>query len=876
MPPPDLNALLRDPAKLIQAIDRAEFEDSLYLFLRTAWQHIDPAPWTDGWPIEAIAEHLQAVVDGDIKRLIINIPPRMGKSSICSVALPAWTWAQPNSSATSGPSVPFLHASYSYSLSLRDSRRCRDLIQSAWYQSYWGHRFQLNSDQNTKHRFTNDKNGERLITSISSGVTGEGGNCFAGGTLVSTPSGPKPIEAIRAGDDVLAFDHLRGMVVKSKVKATASRTSDDIHTLCTTSGYSFRCTGDHPVFSPGRGYVTASALGRSDRLIVVGYKPRGAADQNPASAMRQLRRGSGQTAVRNQKSAQPRERGRLLFERLLFGASLDQARQAMRGLWRACQCSTFSVLFRGLQKDGEVGEAQEAALSPVRRIVQWLDGALLASVCGQNSFRADAGFRQFQFQTAGALFEPVQTDAGDCGRARRLSLRGVRNRGQDDQAWRSVAFDPPCASHRREQSEQCTREPDHALPAVPRQAPQGHIDHVASVARDGGNPERVYDIQVEGRSNFFANGVLVHNCIIIDDPNAANEAFSEATIQTTIDWWDTTMSTRLNDPKTGAYIIIQQRLAENDLTGHVLSKDVGEWTHLCLPMHYEPDRSFTTVIGWTDPREVEGELLWPERFGDPEVKALERSLGPFASAGQLEQRPEPKGGGVIKREWWTNWKEEAFPPMDYILASLDTAYTEKTENDYSALTVWGVFTTDPIAVASRFIDDDGRPQYIERTYAEQTPKIMLMNAWQERLPLHELVERVAKTCKTLKVDHLLVENKASGISVAQEIRRLYGHADFGVQLIDPKGQDKLARLYSCQHIWAEGLIYAPDRTWADMVITQVAGFPHGKHDDLVDTCSQAVRYLRDRGLIIRPPERIAEIDASKQYTGRTDAPLYPA
>jgi hypothetical protein len=310
----DLGGVIVDAESQLRELDRVECEDSLYLFLKYGWRQIDPSPWKDGWPIEAVAEHLQAVVDGEIRRLIINIPPRMGKSSITSVALPAWTWAQPFSSPTSGPNVQFLHASYANQLTLRDSVKCRRLIESAWYQGLWGERFKLNSDQNTKSRFSNDKGGERLITSIGAAVTGEGGSI-----------------------------------------------------------------------------------------------------------------------------------------------------------------------------------------------------------------------------------------------------------------------------------------------------------------------------------------------IVVDDPNAANEAFSEANIQATIDWWDGTMSTRLNDPKTGAYIIIQQRLAEDDLTGHILSKDVGEWTHLCLPMRYEPERSFVTSIGWKDPRTEPNELLWPERFGEDQVKTLEKVLGPFSAAGQLQQRPEPAGGGVIKR-----------------------------------------------------------------------------------------------------------------------------------------------------------------------------------------------------------------------------------
>ena len=525
----------------LRDLDRADCEDSLYQFFINGWKYIDPAPFAYGWPIEAVAEHLQAVVDGEIKRLIINIPPRCAKSSLTSVAFPAFTWAQRRKSDTSGPGVQFLHASYSQILTLRDSTKCRRLIESPWYQSLWGDRYHLMPDQNTKSRFDNDRGGSRLSTSVGSSLTGEGGNI-----------------------------------------------------------------------------------------------------------------------------------------------------------------------------------------------------------------------------------------------------------------------------------------------------------------------------------------------IVVDDPNAAQEAFSEATIATTIEWWDGALSTRLNNAKTGAFVVIQQRLSEEDLTGHILSKDVGNWTHLCLPMRYEPERSFVTSIGWEDPRTEAGELLWPERFGEPEVEELEAKMGPWTAAGQLQQRPEPKGGGVIKREWWQLWEREKFPPMDYVMAALDTAYTTKTENDYSAMTVWGVFSGgDQKALATRVIGrDEETISVIKRTYTQEHPKVMMIFAWQERLELHELVLKVSQTMKDFKVDKLLIENKAAGISVAQEIRRLYAHEDFAVQLYDPKSQDKLSRLYSVQHLFAEGLIYAPDRSWADQVITQVSTFPKGKHDDLVDTVSMGLRHMREIGLLSRGVEYTAEIEGQMEHIGSQPAPLY--
>jgi predicted phage terminase large subunit-like protein len=154
---------------------------------------------------------------------------------------------------------------------------------------------------------------------------------------------------------------------------------------------------------------------------------------------------------------------------------------------------------------------------------------------------------------------------------------------------------------------------------------------------------------------------------------------------------------------------------------------------------------------------------------------------------------------------------------------------------------------------------------------------MLMSAWEGRYELHELVEKVAVSCRKMKVDKLLIENKAAGHSVAQEIKRLYGHENFAVQLYDPKGQDKLARLYSVQHIFAEKMIYAPRRQWADTVIQQVGQFPKGKHDDLVDTVSMALRHMRDLGLLIRGTEWAADMEAGLRYvSNKQDVPLYPA
>lgn len=137
--------------------------------------------------------------------------------------------------------------------------------------------------------------------------------------------------------------------------------------------------------------------------------------------------------------------------------------------------------------------------------------------------------------------------------------------------------------------------------------------------------------------------------IVADDPNNAKEAESEAERQAVIDWWDGTISTR-GVSRGVAQICIQQRLHTLDLTGHLLTK--GGWEMLCLPMRYEPGRMTTTSLGFQDPRKVDGELLWPNLFSDSLVTRLEREMGAYHAAGQLQQRPSPRGGGMFKREWF--------------------------------------------------------------------------------------------------------------------------------------------------------------------------------------------------------------------------------
>jgi predicted phage terminase large subunit-like protein len=353
---------------------------------------------------------------------------------------------------------------------------------------------------------------------------------------------------------------------------------------------------------------------------------------------------------------------------------------------------------------------------------------------------------------------------------------------------------------------------------------------------------------------------------------------------------------RLNNPQESAIVVIQQRLHEDDVSGVALSREMG-YTHLMIPMEHDPSRHCVTVLGideegeevkWEDPRTEDCELAWPERFTKGVCDDLKRDKGPHAWAGQYMQSPEPRGGAIIKRNFWQLWNEPSFPNFEFIVASLDTAYTAKEENDASALTVWGVFRENQdvlVGTEGLWMPRDQKSQVVKAS--EGNPRLMLMWAWQERLEFHELIQRVIDTCTIskeskghpqFKVDRLLIESKAAGQSVGQELHRMFrSSGQLGIDLLDPtRYGDKVARVHAIQHLFADGMVFAPDKAWADMVIDQCAIFPKGSRDDLVDSTSQAMRYLRDTGFALQRKEYVVAAEEELGYKSHNSSmPLYP-
>lgn len=337
------------------------------------------------------------------------------------------------------------------------------------------------------------------------------------------------------------------------------------------------------------------------------------------------------------------------------------------------------------------------------------------------------------------------------------------------------------------------------------------------------------------------------NILLLDDPHNVKEAASEAERTKALTWYDQTLSNRFNNPKNSALVLVMQRIHVEDMTGHFLNKEMDGMVHLFLPMEFMPERKCFTIIGWEDPRAEAGELLVPDRMGPEQIIDYKRDMGTYGYVGQYQQMPVVAGGGIIKADYWGAWDKDDLPPFDMIIGSLDPAYTDKQENDFSACTVWGIFK-----------DEAG------------ISRALMMFAWEERLQFHELVEKVKKTIKAYKIDKFLVEAKASGISVVQELDRLLRNVSCQIETIDPK-VDKIARAHSVSPVFEAGYIFAPDFDWAQKVIFQCSDFPKSSHDDLVDSVTQAVRYLRDTVLETREDRQVAmkrELTYTKQRQSR--------
>lgn len=353
--------------------------------------------------------------------------------------------------------------------------------------------------------------------------------------------------------------------------------------------------------------------------------------------------------------------------------------------------------------------------------------------------------------------------------------------------------------------------------------------------------------------------------LVLDDPHGAQDAQSDALRESTLEWFDQVWSTRLNDPKRDAMVVVMQRLHQKDVSGHIID-DLNGWEHICIPAEWDGKKRKTS-LGNYDPRTVKGELICPERFGQEEIVTLKQLLGVYGSSGQLQQDPSPAEGGILKTKHFKLWPcADRKPPLEYVLQSYDTAFTEKAEGDPSTCSVWGIFSIKGVRNA------------------------MLLDAWDEHLGYPALRARVVDDytaeyggdssrgagpiTKGRRPDRVLVEAKASGQSLLQDLRL----ARVPAVGYNPGNADKVMRAHQSAPILESEILWIPESvknpgqpvSWAEAFLKQLAKFPKAEHDDYVDTFTQAMIYFKNAGWFDLPKAK--DIDEPKKFKRELENP----
>ena len=341
------------------------------------------------------------------------------------------------------------------------------------------------------------------------------------------------------------------------------------------------------------------------------------------------------------------------------------------------------------------------------------------------------------------------------------------------------------------------------------------------------------DSQAAGRwetaqgGEYFAAGVggaitgRGADLLIIDDPHSEQDAMSSTAMESAYEWYTSGPRQRLQPG--GKIVVVMTRWSTKDLTGMLVSKQkeakADQWHVVQFPAILEDEKVPVPV--------------WPQYWKLDELEKVKATLPIGKWNAQWMQNPTSEEGAIIKREWWRKWKHDWIPDLHHVIQSYDTAFLKKETADFSAITTWGVFYPD---------NDSG-------------PNLLLLDSVKERLEFPELRRKALEQYKYWNPETVIIEGKASGMPLTYELRQMNIPV---VNFTPSRGNDKHARVNTCAPLFESGMIWAPEQNFADDVIEECAAFPHGDHDDLVDSMTQAVMRFRQGGFVQHPEDYVEE------------------
>jgi predicted phage terminase large subunit-like protein len=748
-------------------------------FVREMWP-----PFIAGKHHQIMAEAFERVARGDLKRLIINMPPRHTKSEFASYLFPSWYLGL-------YPEKKVIQTAHTAELAVGFGRKVRNLVGSQEYQSVF--RTKLSSDSKAAGRWNTDKGGDYFAIGVGGAVTGKGADiliiddphseqeammgsptvyervfewyssgprqrlqpggsivivmCMTGDTnVLMADGGTRKLKDVRSGDQVATYEN--GRITTSRINNWRSNGVDNVFTVKTQSGNILQANERHPFlvdFSGERKWMRLKDL-RPGMQLVSTRVVKGHPDQKLSQAF----------AIRAKHV-------RRTIEKIL--SPLTDRLEAM-GCGRVCLAHNVinqqapkgcaEVVIRNSmfhhqtqQNSAEQKESSTGTESPLSNMNAWFKREI-TSVTSATSHLL----------------------------AKTLGRTGMANFALTT-ATTQERFVDFCATT-------ATLPLDTEKPQKPLKEPLSTYvittSQIVEIVPSG--QEEVFDVEIDRTENFIANGVVSHNT----------------------------------------------RWSKKDLTGQILQsaakKDSDEWEVIELPALMPS-----------------GKPLWPEFWKREELESIKLELPVGKWEAQYQQNPTSEEGAIIKRDMWMTWENEKPPEVDYIIQSWDTAFEKNNRADYSACTTWGVF----------YREVDGM----------EIANIIVLDAFKERMEFPELKKTAYDMWKEWNPDTLLVEKKAAGAPLIYEMRRM------GIPISEytpSKGSDKIARVNAISDLFASGMVWRPETKWADELVEEVASFPNGDHDDLVDSTSQALLRFRQGGFI-----QLSTDEEDKQFIPRKAA-----
>lgn len=749
------------------AIEREACERSLAEFTRRAWHVIEPGdPLIWNWHLDVLSVYIQFFYAQIIKKLILNIPPGAMKSVLFSVMGPAWAW-------TIYPHYRIINLTNESGLATRDSMRMKDVITSEWYQRLWGDRVILEDGKNEKTLYENTQKGFRQGLGITGNLSGKRGNFLLIDDPIDTKKAFSDVEnaTVNTTYDQACSSRLNNLA-RDCIGLIAQRSREDDLTGHMISKKKTKWVHVRIAmeYEGQPGYDPVKDLGKEyaylkDPRTKVGELMFPA--RFPRDVVESLKEDLGEFGCTPKESP------------------ILMADLSMKPISEICVGDKIIGFERRIRPDNKQSK-MKLAHAEVLAVHKYPKAKIVKMTLDSGeSIRCTRDHKWYLSRSntkdGRKIYGQVILGRTKLARVCNVELPELNAAEERMAGWLAGFYDG-----------------EGTVSLCKKYSDGNYRDSAVIQFYQGAEKNLPICEKLESILNHFK--------------------------------FDYSINERQGKKRDGTNAQLQRYyvLRGNDLPMY------QKFLHIAQPVKWK-ERIVNGCLGANFVKGRE-KVIKIEDDGEEDVYALTTTTGNYVvwgiassnSAAQLQQRPNPMGGGIIKKSYWTPWpKDKPLPQCYTIFISLDTAFTDKDykEAAYSALTAWGVF------------DDEQAVR----------PAMILLGKWWERVAYPDLKKKVKEKFKDFNCDIVLIENKASGISLYQDIRRMRG---ITARRFNPGKLDKIARAYRATPLMEAGLVYYPEgRQWAIDVIELAAKFPTGAPPckDLTDTITQAIIWVRERG-----------------------------